>query len=424
MMTFEDRRERALRLLDEDKAVVPIQPKSKMPAFHILKSQRGTKSWKAAIEDKPFDAEEVAEWFVNDPDINVGFVPSASNCLVLDFDDVDVLINGLGRELFDQLPATYMEITGRGVHLEYDYSGEKTSGSIFWKGQKLGEILYDTMVVCAPSIHESGKLYISVPGPRRSPIRRDYLEHLLRPPIKKEEQHPNTPSTQHLCTSTWSGLSYVLGSDSFVMKVADLIGVPIKNLTEVFICLYHPNEKRPSANFRQTPEGYLYRCWHDKKWVKLGQLYHDHTTGYLLALKKGERPEFRNISKVESTLWLIRLAHDLGEIELPPSFAVPLPESFQLEDLIVYEAIDLVSRCRRYYEASNTTFPATKDYISRWCGRSVTADQVFSSMRRLKSHNYIAIVVRGKPHAKEQVGSPTIYRLGTLEEIGETRGGD
>lgn len=151
--------------------------------------------------------------------------------------------------------------------------------------------------------------------------------------------------------------------------------------------------------------------------MKLGQLYHDHVTGFFLELKNGRHPEIKKLKKVESSLWLIRLAHDAGEIELPPSQAAPLPDSYSCEERVVYQAADLASRCRRYYDPDNTTFPATKDFISRWSGRAVTPDQVVSSMRRLKNENYIVTVEKGRPHSKGQVGTPSMYRLGTIAEV-------
>jgi len=120
--------------------ILPLAARSKQP--HKKLATRG-------LYSATNDWSVIENWFVKDPDINLGIACQMSGLVVCDVD----FRNG-GK--VDDLPETRTVQTGNGFHYYYTadesrtFKGKHAQGiDIKWKGY----------VVAAPSIHPSGALY-------------------------------------------------------------------------------------------------------------------------------------------------------------------------------------------------------------------------------------------------------------------------
>lgn len=385
----------ALRLVEAGKSLIPVK-QDKMPHFVILRELRGTSSWKEAVE-QPFSFTEVERFFQLDPLVNVAFLPSHSDALVLDLDTKHCI----PPDLLDFLPKTVTELSGNGgYHFIYQKPGREVGGRVFWKSKLVGDAKTDGYVVCHPSVSENGP-YAFLPG--RSPWEVEAAS-LSEQQLKELclRTCPQSPKNIHVLSTCpkYMSLDTLLASGDFIQKVAALLGSPISTPEQKFTCPLHPDESEPSANFHLTREGtYLFRCWHINRSMRLGDLYRFYRTGNPKPLNKGA-----------SVMWLLRLAVDAGHV-MPPDvstrrFLDDAPESAS----IVYAGCKLLCQCHLLYDGEGV-FPATTGFMSEWC--DLDSNAVLVGKRWLVSRGVLGVHERGQPWKEGAKSKPTLYRLVT-----------
>jgi putative DNA primase/helicase len=156
--------------------VFPLQPGTKIPF-------KGTSGHLQASKDP----HQIAQWWSQTPDANVGIAVKPSKLVVLDID-----VNGAkqGREslveLDSQLPDTLTALTGRGgLHIIYTAPSDMEVPRII--GFKPGlDLLGDGYIVAAPSVLEGGSAYrwnrVTVPAALPPVLRQ------ARPAVKPQKQ--------------------------------------------------------------------------------------------------------------------------------------------------------------------------------------------------------------------------------------------
>ena len=129
-------------------------------------------SWNEAATSDP---EQIATWWGQNPDYNVGVFARESGFLVIDIDprsDGDDSFITLEQRVEGNLPPTVEAITGvytdkrvRGRHLIYRCNkNEKFSGNLSKEGLKGIDIKHNGYILLAPSRHFSGVTYEWKPG--------------------------------------------------------------------------------------------------------------------------------------------------------------------------------------------------------------------------------------------------------------------
>jgi hypothetical protein len=136
--------------VSKDFSVIPLKPKSKVPAIE----------WKEFQSRIPTD-KELIKWFGNGSKNNIGIVAGdISGIAVVDLDSQDAV--KFARE--NDFPQTPLVKTGKGYHAYYKYKDGVTN---FQKRDDLPDIdlrAEGGIIVAPPSIHESGKQYQWVQG--------------------------------------------------------------------------------------------------------------------------------------------------------------------------------------------------------------------------------------------------------------------
>jgi hypothetical protein len=215
----------------------------------------------------------------------------------------------------------------------------------------------------------------------------------------------------------------LLASKEFCFAALSVCGFNICEVGERFWNPYQPNEERPSAYlYRTSDKRFEVRFFREEEGerkgtrVTLAQLYRDTHTGVVGAIKEGNTDiNRRNVGGPESAVWIIRIAHETGFIELPPSQAQPLSPGVSDSTRAVHEGADLLNRCRRRYDFDNVSFPAAARFVMDWTGQSES--EVASAKRWLVTRGYWIVIARGQPYQKGQRAQPTLYRFGLPDEI-------
>lgn len=129
-------------------AVIPLRPKSKIPAI---------KDWSKYSKELPSE-EDIARW-KEIPDANIGVVlGEASGLIGLDFDyDVDNMHDEIKNYLSND--DTIIKKGNKGCTMFFNYSGEDTAGWSVGSERVLDLLSNGTHTVVPPSIHPEGDEY-------------------------------------------------------------------------------------------------------------------------------------------------------------------------------------------------------------------------------------------------------------------------
>jgi len=215
----------------------------------------------------------------------------------------------------------------------------------------------------------------------------------------------------------------LLESEGFCCAVLGVCGIDVTAVGERFFNPYQPHEDKPSAYLYRTSDGRLeVRSFREVEGERKGsratlaQLYRDTRAGVIAAIREGATEiNRRTVGGPESAVWIVRLAHETGFIQLPPSQAQPLTQGATDSHRLVHEGADLLNRCRRRYNFDNASFPAAARFIMDWTGQGES--EVASAKRWLVTGGYWIVVSKGQPYQKGQHAQPTLYRFGKPEEI-------
>lgn len=133
----------ALLYLSKKVSVIPLNPKSKLPAC----------AWKDYAVRLPTEA-EVTKWWTDNPEYNLGVVTGlVSNLTVVDFD----VKNGLSTKINDLPPTLKVKTPSGGFHLYYKYEPSLRTGVDIFGDMSGVDIRNDGgYVVAPPSVIEAG----------------------------------------------------------------------------------------------------------------------------------------------------------------------------------------------------------------------------------------------------------------------------
>lgn len=175
--------------------VIPVKPRDKAPLLS---------TWEQ-FHTRQSTAEEVARWWTQTPDANIGIVHGVNNYITIDIDH-DAGMLALLRQAFPKLTAGVIELSGSGegyhipmflTHLPdlgWDNSKERPRGNMTWK-TKRGAVNIRCrwcQSVVPPSIHPSGNAYTFI---QRGQITRadnlsaliTFLNQLDPQPVRKRQ---------------------------------------------------------------------------------------------------------------------------------------------------------------------------------------------------------------------------------------------
>lgn len=218
-------------------------------------------------------------------------------------------------------------------------------------------------------------------------------------------------------------LTAVLTDEAACVRMLGGCGIAVSQAGEPFPNPYLAVDDNPSASLWAPPGG-KYAVWDhrgvggecDSKCVTLDQLHRDQVVGLLDELQDGgPGTRWRKLRKVGKAMWLIRLAADVGVIDLPTVDAQPLrtdaPEHVQK----LWAGVLLLSACRLRYDPSNVNFIATKSFFNDWANMTSESDFVGGKMW-LYRHGFIQVEIPGEWKGGGG-GRATVYRLGDADEV-------
>ncbi|MBU4056226.1 MAG: hypothetical protein KKA41_17865 [Proteobacteria bacterium] len=219
----------------------------------------------------------------------------------------------------------------------------------------------------------------------------------------------------------------LLRSNNFALAALGVCGVEIPSLGAKFTSPYgRPGGGETAYLLAGEKDGrYLLRCWRSRPdddpesySIMLSQLYRDYVSGCLHDVKTGrDNPIRRKVGKVEGAIWIIRLAKEAGFIKLPIVDSQVLEANAPRAARFVYEASELLSRCRLRYKAGNSTFPAARRFLVDWTG-GIPESEALSGKRWLVAHGYWRVETVGQQYQEGKAGGmPTLYRFGGSKEV-------
>lgn len=135
--------------------VLPLLPRAKAPYGQLVPQ---------GLKQATTDAEQIRRWWDAAPAANVGIATGAPGPDVLDIDDTDRLDSAAHAAL--QGAVGMLVSTGRGLHLYFTGSAERTVGMPYGELRRRG-----SYVMAPPSIHPSGATYAWEPGAAPSTMR-------------------------------------------------------------------------------------------------------------------------------------------------------------------------------------------------------------------------------------------------------------
>jgi hypothetical protein len=389
-----------MKLAERGYALLPLAPRSKEPHMELLRKIYGSTKW-SPLAENPATAGDVESWREFDPECNIGLITGkASGGLVIwDVDNPRKAPDNLFTEVQPRVR------TARGFHL-YAFSKLQLKTTRLPFGELKAEGSY---VVIPPSVHPDGTIYTWEPFLLDVPIPPLPYHECLRTSLLPISQEESPRTYQDTCTKNMS-LDRLLGSGDFIIKVAAFLGSPIVQPEQKFKCPLHPDESVSSANFHLTRDGtYLFRCWHVNKSLKLGDLYRYSRTGNLDKLPKGS-----------SASWLLRLAVDSGYLAPPVVDAQDLPEDAPTSAREVFEGCKLLHQCHLLYKSGNNSFPATKGFLSEWCG--LDPKDARSGRDWLIERGFLVVREKGQAWKQGVQHRSTLYRLRSNHKNGGGNG--
>ena len=257
--------EAALDYLARGWSVLPLEPRSKLPATSTIRKTRGTSSW-STYRARHATADEVAAWAEDEPEHNIGILCGETSCGLAAVDLDAEFPAGV------KIPATATVRTGRGRQF-YAVAESPTSTTRYEWGELRGDGSY---CVAPESVHPNGRRYEWESTPEEGIAALEEFELPLASRAK-----PCLPLKGREPSSSLSGL---LGFQGFATCLhpedahayAAVLGLPFERLGKAFECVLHSDE-HPSATLwahRETGQ-VLYHDFHtrDRRWIWLPTLF-------------------------------------------------------------------------------------------------------------------------------------------------------
>jgi len=368
--------EQALSYVDNHWAIMPIQPKNKLPQFDLLPKNNGKATWKPLAE-KPASPKIIKSWFDKNPDINIGIITgNTSKLVILDLDApyttpflTNTVQSNRGSHLYFSTNSPVQQIKKQVEQLSPIPNAD-------WK--------YVNGYVLAPnSTHPSGKQYEWMFGTSPSelkplPFHIDHIHNFYKVnKIPLETKKPNKitcpNNTYNMCcwdtdkhwaerenTPLWLSLSC---NADLSIDVFRWMGIQVNAIGQAFCCPLHP-ETKPSACLYQFPDGsvtmydFHSRVPEEKFWG-IGEIYYHHKTG--LALK---------LSNAQAVLWKLRCFADFGAVSLPEVEYRVINTRCTDYTRQVYDGFIKLIKVGKLYDSSQNMAPFSWRFAQDWCGVS------------------------------------------------------
>jgi hypothetical protein len=205
--------------------------------------------------------------------------------------------------------------------------------------------------------------------------------------------HPPLPASAlwgkpapHLQSSEYSllGRSSLLGGPEcleelfsrldVVQRVCELLGIPAVDVSRPFCCVLpgHGEARASASLYRDGVGRFVYHDWHrrdGREFFTLSAVYAAQVSGAVRALGGSER-----------AMWMIRLLHAVGVLELPQISTPVLPAAAADTIRRALEGFVLLKRCR-YPHDGDAPAPYTRGFASAWVG--ISDWQAGEAIRRL-----------------------------------------
>jgi hypothetical protein len=357
----------ALDYLARGWSVLPLEPRSKIPATSTIRWTRGTSSW-STYRARHATADEVAAWAEHEPEHNIGIAlgETSDNLVALDRDAE--LPAGIC------IPPTATVRTGRGCHF-YARAEAPVATQLFPWGELRGE---GTYIVAPQSTHPSGRRYEWESTPDEGIATLEAFE--LPPLVSRVRAEGSSPSTGIWATWPTRDTQGMAPLFAAALGVVDFAGVG-----KPFLCLLHP-ESTPSATLwpRADNGRLLYHDFHGKpEWLALP------TVRAFLAGRQGR------LSNSEFVVWSLRLECEAGIRERAFVPACELPADAAAGLRTVWNGFLELLRCR-WTHTPGAPAPFAHRFAACWSGCSrTTVQRYFAELRRLGLVRHAGRDVRG-----------------------------
>jgi hypothetical protein len=350
--------------------IVPVRAGTKVP--HI-------KNWPSRATSDPA---QVAAWWGQWPDANVGIDVGKSGLVLLDVDDEEGEAS-VRRRLCqpDFSVATPAIRASCGVNYLYRKPSEvriRNSAKTVAPGIDIrGD---GGLALLPPSRHPSGTHYawanplweyefqpipdwlvelIQEAQPARRPA-------ALRRTITPVAVSPATPFSDPAGLVTADHLRAAPRDAGYVLAVAKLLGIPDPEAAvhqgRSFCCVVPGHDERqPSAKLYRKDDGiFIYKDFHGEAGLSalsLAEAYHAVITGRLARL-----------SSAQNGLWSLQLMIDTRLVHAYPVILPTLPDEATPNEWKVYEGVARLFATNWRYREPGTPLPFSRAFAANWCG--------------------------------------------------------
>jgi Bifunctional DNA primase/polymerase, N-terminal len=353
-------------------SVLPLEPRSKLPATSTIRRTRGTSSW-SSYRRRHATTDEVAAWAELDPEHNVGIALGETS------DDLVALDGDAELPAGVRIPATATVRSARGRHF-YARADAPVSTRRFPWGELRGE---GSHIVAPQSTHPTGSQYEWEHGPDEGIAT---LEEFELPPLasraRAEDSCPSQPLSGLLGSKGLATWHSVENADAY----AAVLGLPFERLGAAVLCVLHP-EEHPSATLwpRRRSGQLAYHDFHaEREWVSLPTL---------LAWLSGHPHE--PLTSSAYVVWAKYLDIEAGLVA-PASVPLgELPADAPHGLCVVCDGFRRLFEARWLYEPGEPT-PFSHRFAEIWCGCArATVAKHFPELRRLGLARYAGRDGRG-----------------------------
>lgn len=357
----------ALSYLERGWSVLPLEPRSKLPATNLIKKTRGTSSW-STYKDRHASADEVAAWHELEPEHNCGVLcgQTSGNLAVVDVD------HELPSDV--TIPATATVRTGRGRQFYATSETPAATQRFTW-----GELRSEGSYVAAPrSVHPSGRIYEWEQRPDMGIASLD------------EFALPFAPRAEVSLPTHLSGLlGLPMDSLDAAQARAAALGISFTTFGKPFHCVLH-QDTSPSVTLwprRDTGE-VLYHEFHHgsgygEEWLSLPKVR------ARLAGRDGP------LSNSEFVTWALRLDIEAGIRTPSPIQAGQLPLDATEGARVVWDGFLRLFKARWLHTIGEPA-PFSHRFAASWCGCArTTVEKHFPELRRLGLVRYAGRDARG-----------------------------
>lgn len=362
-------------------ALIPLQPKGKIPHYSLLASIYGSPTWKH-LEKHPASIAAVREWLSHDSETNIGIITgNASSLVVADFDDPTLSCTH---------PVTPEVRTSRGKHLYFFAANvDFTSVSHSLAGEIRANGHY---VVAPPSQHQSGHQYrwgVSLVDASLADWDSFKDHSLVRQAFRSQEKAKKQTNKEINQTDTLTtqnpkppqplycdppSLGQLRGVVEIVAQHLGIKTVLHESRSTSFHCILPGHEENnPSATFYRHPESgiWLYKDHHrEGSCYTLADVWASFAGGHTVKLT----------SPSTALYWYGRLFAECGIIE-PVQIPIRTPPGCSEATQRVADGLSLLMGIRELLNPGEPT-PFSHSFAELWSG--VTKKQHQLGMKQLE----------------------------------------